>query len=183
MLIGYVVQAQAFMPLPLPLDIIKAAEAMATKDLNLSNILPAHEDIVDLDYVPNDHNSDVSLRADPIDPTKLINLLNSVNPYPGDKGVISDQDQDQDQGVVLDPVVSKTQGVNLIEHMNDDEEGKMGEDKEGENPDRGEDQTGDQVLEIDTGVIGNQDKYGKGIAHDIEDKEDNTRVHTVTKTG
>jgi hypothetical protein len=85
MLTGYVTQARCFTPLPILLDVIKAVQAMATKDLDLSNLHPAHEDVADLDYVPNDHDSDVPLRAGPIDPTKLIDLLNSVNPILGTK--------------------------------------------------------------------------------------------------
>jgi hypothetical protein len=60
---------------------------------------------------------------------------------------------------------------------------EMNEDNEGRNPEKGEDQTGDQGLEINTGVTGRQDEYGKDVAHDKKDKEDNTSVHTVTKSG
>jgi hypothetical protein len=57
-----------------------AVEAIATNDLDPGYLLPAHEDMEDLDYVPEDHDLDVSLHADSTDPDELIDLLNAVNP-------------------------------------------------------------------------------------------------------
>jgi hypothetical protein len=80
MLTGCVIQARSFTPLPMPSDVMKAVEEMATKNLDLTSLLPMHEDMEeDLDYVPEDQDLDVPLHADPIDPDKLAELLDSKN--------------------------------------------------------------------------------------------------------
>jgi hypothetical protein len=69
MLTRCVIQARSFTPLPIPSGVIKVVEEMATRNLDLTSLFPMHKDMEeDLDYVPEDQDSDVPLHADPIDP-------------------------------------------------------------------------------------------------------------------
>ena len=92
----------------MPSDVIKAVEEMTTKNLDLTSLLPMHPDMEeDLDYVPEDQDSDVPLHADPIDPDELAELLDSMNQDPQDQGVGLNQDHE----VVADPIISENEGV------------------------------------------------------------------------
>jgi hypothetical protein len=120
MLTGYVIQARSFTPLPMPSDVMKAVEDMAAEILDLSSLLPMHEDIAeDQDYVPEDHDSDIPLYADPIDPDELAELLDSMNQDPPDQGVGG---LNQDHEVVADPIMSVNEGVIEIDQETDKKE-------------------------------------------------------------
>lgn len=87
----------------MPSDVIKLVKSVASHAFEINNqpVALTGDKEADLDYVPENHDPDIALHANPIDQDELIDLLGSVNHGPHDQGVQLDQDQTH----VVDPGV------------------------------------------------------------------------------